>query len=77
MTSGGGDLTVSDFFPQESAVNPAGMGDPGPFQISLRAVQLPGGGDGYFAGVVPEPGTLGLSMLSMCALVGFGRRKRC
>jgi hypothetical protein len=68
------DLTVSDFFPEESAVNPAGMGDQGPFQIALRAVQLPGGGDGYFAGVVPEPGTPGLSMLSICALVGWARR---
>jgi hypothetical protein len=53
LTLTGGDLTVSDFFPQESTVNPSGMGDQGPFQVSLRAVQLPGGGDGYLAGVVP------------------------
>jgi hypothetical protein len=53
LTLTGGDLTVSDFFPHESTVNPNGMGDQGPFQVSLRAVQLPGGGDAYFAGVTP------------------------
>ena len=56
LTLTGGDLTVSDFFPQESTVNPQGTGEQGPFQVSLRAVQLPGGGDGYFAGSVPAPG---------------------
>jgi hypothetical protein len=76
LTLTGGDLSVSDFFPQESAANPTGMGDQGPFQISLRAVQLPGGGDGYFQGVVPEPGTALLMGLGLAGLAASGRPRR-
>ncbi|MDJ0867677.1 MAG: PEP-CTERM sorting domain-containing protein [Myxococcota bacterium] len=75
LTLMGGDLTMSDFFPELSTENPNPMGDQGPFQISLRAVQTPGGGDGHFAGVVPEPSTALLLGGGLAALASY-RRKR-